>query len=595
MTAIHNTRHSRTTTLSTLLLLVLLALCSPVAFNYNNLPASLVIGQPDFTSGLINQGGPVGANTLRNPTQTLVMNGQLLLADSENNRVLIFKSIPATNNVSADLVIGQKDLLGGTPNQTGIPETTQDPTARTLDRPSALATDGTRLFVLDRDNHRVLIYNQLPAENNAAADVVIGHSTFTTRTYCGESAFNDTKDLGPGCLSSGPTGMVYDADTGKLIVFDSDNDRVLIWNHVPTTNGTPADVVIGQPDFTHNTTNQGSIGANTLNLSSAAGLGTYRGKLLIADRLNNRVLIFNSIPTTNNASADVVIGQDTFTDSSPNKGGAISASGLHEPRSVQVDSNGRLFITEAKNARILIFNTIPTSNGASADIVIGQPDFASGAGSTTRSTFQTFVSSITFFEDKLIVVDQGNYRILIFALGAPTFGTVTSSSVQVLQPYVVSLANKAEYQWRIRRNGSTVLGLNPISTPSITDGTLEANSLYSYDVSLDNGTSFQGDYGASATVRTLANAPVNLIARNVTTGTITVSVDPFPNHSSGRSGYFFSNTTRATVSGWIQTNSWSEADLSCGMRYEYSVMLRNHDGIQTNPIVISVATSPCSN
>ena len=40
------------------------------------------------------------------------------------------------------------------------------------------------------------------------------------------------------------------SDGSKLLVCDKDNNRVLIWNTVPTTNGQPADVVVGQTDFT---------------------------------------------------------------------------------------------------------------------------------------------------------------------------------------------------------------------------------------------------------------------------------------------------------------------------------------------------------
>jgi hypothetical protein len=41
----------------------------------------------------------------------------------------------------------------------------------------------------------------------------------------------------------------------------------------------------------------------------AARLGLMRAHLLVCDSMNNRVLIYNTIPTSNNAAADVVIGQ----------------------------------------------------------------------------------------------------------------------------------------------------------------------------------------------------------------------------------------------------------------------------------------------
>ena len=38
-------------------------------------------------------------------------------------------------------------------------------------------------------------------------------------------------------------------DDERFIVCDSGNHRVLIWNGVPTTDEAPADIVLGQPDF----------------------------------------------------------------------------------------------------------------------------------------------------------------------------------------------------------------------------------------------------------------------------------------------------------------------------------------------------------
>src|SRR6185436_9696158 len=94
---------------------------------------------------------------------------------------------------------------------------------------------------------------------------------------------------------------------GRVIVSDSFNNRVLIWNRIPTTNGTPADLVLGQADFVSSTINRGTgPDSNTL-ASPIAGIWSDGDKLLIADDGNNRVLLWNSFPTQNGQSADVVI------------------------------------------------------------------------------------------------------------------------------------------------------------------------------------------------------------------------------------------------------------------------------------------------
>ena len=46
-----------------------------------------------------------------------------------------------------------------------------------------------------------------------------------------------------------------DSNGTQLFVTDNDNHRVLIWNSIPTTNFTSANGVLGQGDFTHNAEN----------------------------------------------------------------------------------------------------------------------------------------------------------------------------------------------------------------------------------------------------------------------------------------------------------------------------------------------------
>ncbi|UCD55253.1 MAG: hypothetical protein JSV93_00205, partial [Candidatus Omnitrophota bacterium] len=153
--------------------------------------------------------------------------------------------------------------------------------------------------------------------NNMSADVVIGQADFTSQT--GNPA-------GVKANSLWRPGIVF-TDGKRLFITESDNNRVLIYNSIPTSNNASADVVIGQADFISNTLNQGSIGANTLYFPS--GVCSDGKRLFIADQKNNRVLIYNSIPTSNNASADVVIGQVNFTANSENQTGSTTVAGAN--------------------------------------------------------------------------------------------------------------------------------------------------------------------------------------------------------------------------------------------------------------------------
>jgi len=75
-----------------------------------------------------------------------------------------------------------------------------------------------------------------------------------------------------------------------------------------------AQFVIGQTDFTNGDCNQdGNPAANTLCTPSGAA-GTGKKQLLLADADNARVLGFKNVPTSNDASADFVLGQTNLSD-----------------------------------------------------------------------------------------------------------------------------------------------------------------------------------------------------------------------------------------------------------------------------------------
>ena len=185
--------------------------------------AAVVIGQADFDSGTANQGGSPDTDTLNLPTGSpLAVNGALYVMDSGNNRALRYSSVPGVNDPEADLVLGHASFT----------DATSSVAANGLSGPTGISSSGTRLLVADTANNRVLIWNSLPGSSGANADVVVGQSDF------GLSA--------SACSADGlfqPRAAI--ATNGKLLVADSLNSRVLIWNTIPTTHGAPADLVLG--------------------------------------------------------------------------------------------------------------------------------------------------------------------------------------------------------------------------------------------------------------------------------------------------------------------------------------------------------------
>lgn len=113
--------------------------------------------------------------------------------------------------------------------------------------------------------------------------------------------------------------------------------------------------------------------------------GTRGGAILeddslwIADTGHHRLLGWKKIPTEDNASADFVIGQPDFQSEGRNAKAEINAFSLNVPTGVTACGKG-LAVADAWNHRILIWHSAPTRNNQSADIVLGQTDFFSGEG-----------------------------------------------------------------------------------------------------------------------------------------------------------------------------------------------------------------------
>jgi len=383
---------------------------------FNTIPTSdyssadVVVGQPNMASNTGNNGG-IGANTIYNPTGVTTYNGKLITAEYSNSRVLIFNSIPTADNAAADVVVGQPDMFhagGVTVQTTGV-------TASTLFMPMRLMYDGSKTVVTDYANHRILIYNGLPSTSGVPADVVVGQVDMESRTAA--LAANRLGWVSGGGFSDG----------AKLFIADSGYNRVLIYNSIPTTNNASADVVIGQPNKTSSTANNGGISAKSL--SGGGKLYSDGTRLFVADSGNHRVLIFTSIPTTDFASADVVIGQPNMTSNTANNGG-VSDHSLNSPQSVHV-KNGKLYIADTSNQRVLIFNTIPTTDFASADVVIGQPDMVSNVLNNGGIGNKTLNLPIDVFVDELnnvVISDYYNSRALIFN-GTPTTNFAEATAV----------------------------------------------------------------------------------------------------------------------------------------------------------------------
>lgn len=343
----------------------------------NGQGAFRVFGQPDFVSNTANNGG-ISASTLScNKGITIdFVNNKIYVADRQNHRVLRYAYPPTTDQPVAEAVFGQPDFISSTNNNGGIAD-------KTLNIPVGLAIDANgNLWVTDAGNQRILRFdNAATLGNFANASVVVGQPNFVSST-ANNGGIADNR-------LSGPNDVHIDAN-GNLWVADRGNSRVLRYaNATGLMTNASASIVLGQPNFTSNTANNGGIAANRMNEPPGVFVDT-NDNLWVADRLNHRVLRFaNANTLSTNAAASQVLGQPDFVSNTPNNGG-IGANTLIRPNRAIVDDNGNLYIQDGNNNRVLIFlSAAAKGDFANADFVLGQVDFISNGNGIGPSVVDT--------------------------------------------------------------------------------------------------------------------------------------------------------------------------------------------------------------
>jgi hypothetical protein len=229
----------------------------------------------------------------------------------------------------------------------------------------ALGPGGGPLVVCDTGHHRLLLWHKVPERDGAPADLVLGQADFISEGRNGRGR------PGPATFNV-PTGVVVERDL--LIVADAWNHRVLIWHRLPKRSNAPADVVLGQADFTAVDANRGRSVAGAETLNWCYGVALVGDRLVVADTGNRRVLIWNCVPTANGQPADLVLGQRDFQCRDEIAGGEPGIVGMRWPHAASGWSTGGLQVADAGNHRILLWRAWPAEHGTPPDLVLGQRD-----------------------------------------------------------------------------------------------------------------------------------------------------------------------------------------------------------------------------
>ncbi|AFY47058.1 NHL repeat protein [Nostoc sp. PCC 7524] len=333
-------------------------------------------------------------------------NGSLWVSDTGHHRLLGWRNLPTRDNQPADWVIGQPDFDHEGQNAKGTPG------RNTFSVPTGICVCGEGLAVADAWNHRVLIWHKLPEDSNVPADLVLGQANFT------DNQPNRGSHQPAAYTMHWPYGIFY--HQGKLFVADTGNRRLLIWQQLPTENGQPADIVLGQPDMTSRNENGGGS-PTAASMRWCHDIAIWNDNLVVTDAGNNRVMIWQGIPTENNAHCAVVLGQKSFDVVEMNQGVYFpSGSSLSMPYGVAVAGEW-LLVADTANSRLLGWKqpeSILSLQGAVADGIVGQDTFQSKSenrnfGTPTRHSLN-WCYGIKVCGKTAVISDSGNNRILLW-------------------------------------------------------------------------------------------------------------------------------------------------------------------------------------
>jgi uncharacterized protein (TIGR03437 family) len=280
-------------------------------------------------------------------------------------------------------------------------------------------TSGVKAAVL------VFLCGSVYAQLSSSAYRVLGQTSFSA----------DSVNLVQGVELYSPSGIALDTRGAQvhLYVSDTHNSRVLAWADVNSYQaGEAPALVLGQSS--PQITSLMGIGSKGFNTPAQLAVDPTTGNLYVADYNNNRVLRFPSpFDNPTRVEPDAVYGQPNFTTLVAL---VPSATSFNHPRSVAFDAAGNLWVVDTGNNRILRFGAGTLNNAApvTADTVIGQKDFVSGAadegGTISNSGFDLPTELAFDGQGNLYVADYNNTRVLRFA--APLGSGITNAAASLV-------------------------------------------------------------------------------------------------------------------------------------------------------------------
>jgi hypothetical protein len=338
----------------------------------------------------------------------------LVVADSGNHRILLWRGLPTEDGQPADVVLCQPDFLTEGPRANG-----RGP-GNGLHLPTGVAVHDGRLIVADPWHHRILVWEEVPTASDTPPDYALGQlSLESIEPNQGGEARADTL-YWP--YSFGFAGeWFYIADTG--------NRRVLGWKGFPFPQQLPH-VILGQLDGHSRDENRGGpVSGRSFRWPHA--IAGNRNTLYVADAGNHRVLGWDGLPQSDR-NADLVLGQKSFTTATEWPYTAQGPVAMRFPYGLVLQDE-LLVVADTANNRVLFWHDAPRSGaGTPADGVIGQVDFQGNGENRWKAVLPETLCwpyGISLFQRSLVVADSGNNRVMVWEIEETPCGTSVAQTL----------------------------------------------------------------------------------------------------------------------------------------------------------------------
>jgi hypothetical protein len=318
-----------------------------------NTPPDLVLGQSTFTS---NNPGTTKSSLNWPGNVSVGSNGVVVVADTENDRILIWRQFPTQNAQAASVSIS-------------LPVLTPPQTMR-LEWPWGVWTDGMRVAAVATRGAALLFWNSLPTVDDQQPDYMIRLPQFgTPRNISTDgSTYFFVGDHNAGATGNQPATYFWNSyptqanqpynfyrsewikgtklPDGKLVAGGLSN--VYVWNTMPTSETQPPNLTV----------------TNGLYKNGDGPDVVYAGGRLYINNYNgNNVHVFNTIPTFSTQIPDFAIGSPLVQ--------VNTLDSIHYIQNPVLATDGvRLIATSDFDATLWIWSSFPQQSGRRPDIKI---------------------------------------------------------------------------------------------------------------------------------------------------------------------------------------------------------------------------------